>query len=467
MFNAFRNIFVKGYRNHSEAVVISCFYNPQKNEYRQKAFDVFYQSIAHLNYRILECVIGDDAPQLSHYKDKNINLVRAEELLWHKETLLNKIIAELPPNYKYVFWLDADIVFDNDEWLIDGVAALQNCNIIQPFEYAVHLNQNEKKPSFDYKMMQKKPLPEMLAYKMWRSFCSNANTPHFHSENYHEHGHVGFAWAARREILEKAPLYEKALIGGADHIMAHGAANQPFHACIAKTFTDDLENVQQYMQYLGKIVNGQIGFCKGSLFHIWHGDIAKRQYFERIKNFTPMAKNIYRRDKNGFFTSQSNFHTTNYIRQYFDIRENTHQNHRNNHHNNQQQQRNYDENDTNYDTENTSPETSNFNTNFTDNNNNDADYATLIGAVLGEQFIENNDENNDQNLANNQRNNSGNNFNDDEGKNETPENDFFISNDNTNAAIDTINNTDIVPFSVEVNNEINASRDDWNANPFS
>ncbi len=458
MFNAFRNIFVKGYRNHSEAVVISCFYNPQKNEYRQKAFDVFYQSIAHLNYRILECVIGDDAPQLSHYKDKNINLVRAEELLWHKETLLNKIIAELPPNYKYVFWLDADIVFDNDEWLIDGVAALQNCNIIQPFEYAVHLNQNEKKPSFDYKMMQKKPLPEMLAYKMWRSFCSNANTPRFHSENYNEHGHVGFAWAARREILEKLPLYEKALIGGADHIMAHGAANQPFHACIAKTFTDDLETVQQYMKYLGKLVNGQIGFCKGTLFHIWHGDIEKRQYFQRVKDFTPMAKNINIRDKNGFFTSQSNFHTTNYIRQYFDIRENTHQNHRNNHrnnhHNNQQHQQNNDENDANYDTENTSLVTSNFNTNFTDNNNNDADYATLIGAVLGEQFIENNNENSENIFENNTENRF--------------ENDTDFSNSSTDfIGIDTTNNTNIEPFSNEVNNVINASRDSWNDNPFS
>jgi hypothetical protein len=305
MLKALKNLFLKGYKSHREAVVISCFYNSQNNVYRQKAFELFYESIKTVNYRIIECVIGNSASQLSVYNDKNIKIVRAEELLWHKETLLNQVISTLPSQFKYVFWLDADIIFDNEDWLTDGVKALQYCSMIQPFEFCIHLNRDERKPNFDYKALQKQSMQDMLNGQMWRSFCSNVHSLSLHSDNYNEHGHVGFAWGARREVLEQVPLYEKALIGGADHIIAHAAANQVQHNCIAKTFTEDIETVQEYMQKLSNVVNGKIGFCQGSLFHIWHGEIEKRQYHQRIKNFTSQAKGINERDGNGFYKSNS------------------------------------------------------------------------------------------------------------------------------------------------------------------
>jgi hypothetical protein len=55
-----RTIFKNKYQMHPKAAIVSCFFNSQKSEYRKKAFDIFYESIRHLPYLIVEGVIGDD-----------------------------------------------------------------------------------------------------------------------------------------------------------------------------------------------------------------------------------------------------------------------------------------------------------------------------------------------------------------------------------------------------------------------
>jgi hypothetical protein len=318
MFDLIKNktVFANKYHTHSEAMIVSCFFNPQNSPYRIKAFKMWYESIKHLNHSIIECVIGDAQPQLE--ESENIKRVYTENLLWHKEALLNKVIADLPTKYKYIFWVDADVIFTNLNWLVDGVKELQTNNIIQPFEYCVHLERDENKPSFSMDKLRETYLPNQKNNKVWRSFCASfVTTQLWKDENYNNHGHVGFAWAARREILEAVPLYDKALIGGADHIIAHASAGQINHNCIAKSFTDNLDEVNQWSKEFYIVVNGKIGFVKGDLYHIWHGDIDKRQYLKRIQDFTPKTKQIVHRDKNGLFitTKGDDAYMKNYFRQ--------------------------------------------------------------------------------------------------------------------------------------------------------
>lgn len=310
------------YHSHPEAMIVSCFFNPKNSPYRLKAFKIFLESISHLNYRIIECVIGDSKPQLE-LSDK-ITRVQTESLLWHKETLLNKVIKSLPQKYRYIFWIDADVIFKNKKWITDGVKAMQNgANIIQPFEYCVHLDQDESKPSFNlnlYKNMSSNPYTRHPS--VWRSFCSNmVERPMIGtSDNYDIHGHVGFAWAAKREILDRCPLYEKALIGGADHIIAHAAAGQIPHRCINKAFIEDMDAVNEWSKKFYRLVRGKIGYVKGDLYHIWHGDVNERQYLKRIREFTKPSKSISQRDENGFYVNKDK-ELDKYVGQYFDRRE--------------------------------------------------------------------------------------------------------------------------------------------------
>jgi len=319
----FKNNFLynNSYKTHSEAVIIVCYFNPQENPYRLKAFNLFYESIKHLNHRIVECVIGDAKPQLE--PNFNIIQVKSKTLLWHKESLLNEIIRTLPSQYKYVFWVDADVIFTNKNWLVDGVKKLQKANIIQPFEYCVHLEKDQLEPYFDitheYEYASN---PKAKHPMMWRSFSANHATEGGSisgDSNYDRHGHVGFAWGAKRSILDNVKLYDKALIGGADHIIAHAAVGQINHSCITKSFTDDIDNVNNWSKKFYLEVQGKIDYVKGDLYHIWHGDIKKRDYLNRIKEFTPTSKNITTKDKNGLYVADSE--SEKYVKKYFDKRE--------------------------------------------------------------------------------------------------------------------------------------------------
>lgn len=317
-----KTVFTNKYKTNSEAVIIACYFNPQNNPYRLKAFRTFYESIKHLNYQIVECVIGDSKPELvKEFPSLNITRVFTKNLLWHKETLLNKIINSLPKEYKYIFWVDADVIFTNKNWLVDGVKQLQTSNIIQPFEYCIHLDEDELKPNFDVEAVRYDCSGIYVRHKqMWRSFCANyVMYPTFaNSENYDVHGHVGFAWAARREVFDKIKLYDKALIGGADHIIAHAAAGHIPHKCITKSFTENIDEVNEWSELFYKIVDSKIGYVKGDLYHIWHGDIEKRQYLKRIQDFTGKTKQIVKKDKNGLYITDSD---DEYMKNYFKQRE--------------------------------------------------------------------------------------------------------------------------------------------------
>lgn len=313
-------IYRNKYKTHSEAAIVACFFNPTNNPYRTKAFNVFYDTIKHLNHMVIECVIGDAKPELP--ENSNIKRVYTDTLLWHKETLLNLAIKNLPPKYKYVFWVDADVLFTNKNWLVESVEKLKTVNIIQPFEFCVHLEKDELEPSFDMESAKISVDSIMTINRhpmVWRSFASNAEDSPSRScsDNYDYHGHVGFAWGAKRSILEACRLYDRALIGGADHIMAHAAAGHIPHSCITKSFTDDIQSVNEWSRDFHAQVKGLIGYTNGDLYHIWHGDLKDRQYLKRIKEFTGTSKTITNRDENGLFKTDKD----NYVREYFDKRE--------------------------------------------------------------------------------------------------------------------------------------------------
>lgn len=318
-----KNIFLYfgKYKTHSEGVIIACYYNPTNNPYRLIAFNKFYELIKHLNHRIVECVIGDSEAQL--VQTEFITRVSTTTTLWHKEALLNGLIKNLPQEFKYVFWVDADVIFTNKNWMVDAVAELQPSKnrMVQLFEYCIHLDQDETKPSFVVEY--ERPVvdePKRRHPKMWRSFGANfATTNYSDDENYDRHGHVGFAWGVRRSVVDAMPLYDKALIGGADHIMAHAAAGHINHKCICKSFTDDIDAINKWSEQFRRVVGERLGYVKGDLYHIWHGDVAKRQYLKRIQGFTSTAKEITEKDENGLYVTDKD----EYVKQYMEHRENT------------------------------------------------------------------------------------------------------------------------------------------------
>lgn len=300
-------VFNRGrYRTQHQAVILACFYNPQRSPYRLLAFQHWYASIRHLPHRIIECTIGTDTePQRQRQLPASpwMTHVHTQGLLWHKETLLNRLIAALPDTYRYVFWLDTDVLFTNQHWLPEAVEVLQDATILQPFGYCIHLARHDLTPVFDVEDARRHCSFQARRHPaMWRSFAANAATTGLSgSPHYDVHGHVGFAWGARREVLEAVPLYDKALMGGADHLMAHAAAGHIPHPCIAQAFPDVTQEVEAWSRTFYAATQGKVGYVPGDLYHLWHGDVAKRQYLARIKQFAPYQRTLTERDAEGFW----------------------------------------------------------------------------------------------------------------------------------------------------------------------
>ena len=323
ILNFFRKLIYREVPDNNDlddAIIISCYFNPLGSPYRLKAFNRFYEGIKQYNHKIVECVIGEAQPELSDDFEK----IHTKSLLWHKETLLNKIIAGLPKKYKYIFWVDADLIFTNPNWVEEGVQAMKaGANMIQPFEYCIHLEKDLHEPNFNVNAYRKDCYNPVTRHKMlWRSFCSNHSIGLSAHQNYDIHGHVGFAWGIKREIIEKVPgyLYDKALIGGADHIMAHAGAGHINHNCITKSFTANIEEVNEWSRMFYNAVEGKLGFVKGDVYHIWHGDLKDRQYLKRIQEFTAKSKKIQKRDENGFYIGEDD-DINDYMNNYFLVRE--------------------------------------------------------------------------------------------------------------------------------------------------
>ncbi len=285
---------IGAYRRQDNAWIISCYFNSQKYQSRRHNFNVFYDQLQRsgVNFLIAECAFGADDFELP--ASKNIIRMRSKHPLWQKEAMLNNLVKRLPP-CEYVFWLDADVLFTNPDWLVEAVEVLKTKTICQPFSIAVRLEKDEAAPAFDVGANLAKidsPNPRPAEKTLWRSFAYNfvenpllANSPIFDV-----HGHTGFAWGARREILERVPLFDKAIAGTADHIIAHAAAGQIPNQCVERAFTDSKtkEAVYSWSRQFSAATGNKLDYVSGELWHLWHGDLENRQYLSRTRELSRM-----------------------------------------------------------------------------------------------------------------------------------------------------------------------------------
>jgi hypothetical protein len=99
--------------------------------------------------------------------------------------------------------------------------------------------------------------------------------------------------------------------------MAHAAIGQIPHNCITKAFTDNIDEITAWQKEFYSVVDGKVGYAKGNLYHIWHGDTNRRQYLKRIQDSTKHLKNL-EKDKNGLHVKTSK---NSYVKKYFAHRE--------------------------------------------------------------------------------------------------------------------------------------------------
>lgn len=279
----------------SDFWVITCYFNPARFKTKRRNFDAFMEGMqkAGANVLVVESAFGDDPFELE--PGENVLQLRGTGVMWQKERLLNIAAARLSASARKIGWFDADIIFKEPDWLERTSQALDKYVVVQPFSHAVRLHRDNRDngtgaldESFA-SMFVRDPRPARVG-------------------RYHQHGHPGYAWAARRELFEVCGLYDACLTGSGDHLMAHSfAAAMANSPCTRHTFHGSPDYAAHFLRWgiqARDVVGGKLGVVPGRVLHLWHGDLADRRYGDREREFRALNFNPerdLRLDENGLW----------------------------------------------------------------------------------------------------------------------------------------------------------------------
>jgi hypothetical protein len=247
-----------------------------------------------------------------------VRQVRARDILWQKERLLNLGVSLLPKEARKVAWLDSDILFTNPDWAVQTADALATCPVVQPFA-------TRKKY-----LAGNRTVDERIGTLHSFAFLCSRDPGLVTRAGYFQHGSTGFAWAAQRDILDEHGLYDALISGIGDHLMPHAMFGDFASPCVRHMFESpladrvlrpnsplrrmagrwlprgvrdklrSLEPGRNYTQPLfthfaswgrgiHEAVKGRMNAISGTVFHLWHGDNADRRYLARNRELLAMG----------------------------------------------------------------------------------------------------------------------------------------------------------------------------------
>jgi len=264
------------YARPEDLGVVTSYFNPCGFRGRAENFERFVRPIkdAGIPLVIVEAFFEENGASVALPPHHESLRIKARDVMWQKERLLDLGTGWLPPSCTKVAWLDADVLFENPDWAVETSARLETAVVVQPFETAVRLSRGETTPRDGDD-----------AFESFASVFVHrplALVP----GKYDLHGHTGFAWAARRDLVARHGLYDAAIGGSADHLMAHAFSGDTGSACITRMLGYGGRHLAYYRRWAARVraeVQSRVTYTPGRLLHLWHGSIENRRYAQRNK----------------------------------------------------------------------------------------------------------------------------------------------------------------------------------------
>ena len=245
--------------------VISVISNPNRYNRRYQLFNEFVERMSQ-NPRVklytTELQTGN-RPFATNATFK----IRNTDILWHKENLLNYTAERLPPNAKYIAWIDSDLEFQNKHWAEETIEALQIYNVVQPWRQAIDMG-----PKGECMQMH-----QSFCY-LWHKYGQSYKHP---NKDYHYY-HPGYAWAFRREVWSRiGGMMDFGIVGAGDHHMAMCFIGRGKHSVPKKAHKCYIQRVLAFESLCEKYIEHNIGYVEGIVHHFWHGKKKDRRYQDR------------------------------------------------------------------------------------------------------------------------------------------------------------------------------------------
>lgn len=267
--------------------VVTMISNPMAYSSRYRLYERFAERMKRHNCLLhtIEVAYGQRAHEVTDSKNPDHIQLRTPHNLWHKENALNIAISRLPPEAQYIAWVDADVEFQRTDIVEATIHALQHYPVVQMFGQAIDLG-----PTGDM-------IPGGVHYGFAHQYVKHGIDKMVESEISGRYGenvrlrtsptiefpHSGFAWAARRELLDATGgLLDRSILGAGDHHAAWsflGYAEQM--ACPQGLHPNYMQMLKNYQDSAVKVVRGHLGYVPGTLTHEFHGKKSDRRYTSR------------------------------------------------------------------------------------------------------------------------------------------------------------------------------------------
>jgi len=253
--------------------IVSVITNPERYKTRVRLFKEFMKRIDASKLYIVEGVLGDSPFEVTDKNNPQHIQIHLTSELWYKENLINIGLLNLPSDWKYVAWIDGDIEFINRTWMEDTVYELQHHPVVQLFTDIVDLGPKNEVLSVD------KGFGYCYRHRdiYWSEFSKKTNEP-----KPYRTWHPGYGWAATREAIDTlGGLFDKAIVGGADSVMARSFIGEVADYIPERVHPTYRKCILEW-QERACALQQNIGYVAGTILHYWHGRKADRGYKTRL-----------------------------------------------------------------------------------------------------------------------------------------------------------------------------------------
>ena len=262
---------------HEPLYVLVAISNPCRYHSRYELYAEFAKYVAASGAELItiEAAYGERPHAVAAALNENHLRLRTRHELWHKENLLNLGLAHLnkiDAAWKYVAWIDADVVFARPDWAHETVQQLQHFPFVQMFSEAHDMG------------------PDHRVFDTYPGFAYSYRAGVVESWDYDDGyssptgWHPGYAWAARRDALDAVGGFlDIAILGSADQHMARALIGRGRESINPAMHPNYIAAVDRWEKRAERHIRRNIGFVPQALFHHWHGKKIHRGYLDRWK----------------------------------------------------------------------------------------------------------------------------------------------------------------------------------------
>jgi hypothetical protein len=217
---------------------------------------------------VVELAYGSQNFYITDAKNPRHLQLRTEVALWHKENMINVGIRRLlPPKWKAVAWIDADVEFESGTWALDTLKVLNGYkDVVQVFSHCIDMEKDES------------------AMRIFSGFGFQYDKKQTYSKDKTNYWHPGYAWAMTRKAYDRiGGLYEYGILGSGDNIMSLSILEQGLKG-IHVDSTDEYK--ESIVSFQTKMKTLRLGYVPGVIRHHYHGRKQDRKYTERWRILT-------------------------------------------------------------------------------------------------------------------------------------------------------------------------------------